>query len=90
MSTQAHAAPDRGVIGRLVALWRGSDAGLRRRLITIYAFLISFHVLIWVLLLASSAKYPVLLGLAPGPLASVCATPLTLITSLPLTTRLAS
>jgi len=65
MSTLASNASDRGMVGRALAIWRGADPGLRRRLVTIYALLIGFNVAIWAILLASSAKYAVLLGLAP-------------------------
>ncbi len=65
MSTLASDASDRGMVGRLLAIWREADPDLRRRLITIYALLIGFNIVIWAILLASSAKYAVLLGLAP-------------------------
>jgi high-affinity nickel-transport protein len=65
MSTRAQGAPDGGFVGRLATVWRQADPGLRRRLITIYALLIGFNALIWAILLVSSAKYAVLLGLAP-------------------------
>ena len=65
MSTRAQGAPDGGFVGRLATVWRQAGPGLRRRLITIYALLIGFNALIWAILLVSSAKYAVLLGLAP-------------------------
>jgi len=65
MSTQAQGTHDGGVVARLATVWRQADPGLRRRLITIYALLIGFNAIIWAILLVSSAKYAVLLGLAP-------------------------
>jgi len=58
--TQAH-----GLFGRFAALWRDAPLDLRRRLVTIYAVLIGFNVVIWGLLLLTSTNYPLLLGLAP-------------------------
>jgi len=58
-------APKGNFFGRTAALWRDADPSLKRRLVTIYAFLISANIIIWALLLVSSAKYGVLLALAP-------------------------
>ncbi len=65
MSTLTRTVHDRGVIGRLDTMWREAPPDLRRRLVTIYALLIGFNAVIWALLLLTSARYPLLLGLAP-------------------------
>jgi len=49
----------------LMRVWRGADAGLRRRLLVIYAVLAAANGLIWATLVISGARYPILLGLAP-------------------------
>lgn len=54
-----------GPLRRLSLVWREADPGLKRRLILIYSILISFNVAIWSALFLSSAKYGLLLGLAP-------------------------
>ena len=51
--------------GQLMALWKDADRDLRRRLAGIYALLIAFNIVVWVALLVSSARYGLLLGLAP-------------------------
>src|SRR5579859_7194087 len=50
---------------RLGRLWSEADPRLRRRLVIIYAVLIGFNLAVWGTLLLSSAKYGLLLGLAP-------------------------
>ena len=65
MSTMAHMAPDQGLLRRIARIWREADPGLRRRLVAIYTVLIGFNVVIWALLLLTSTRYPLLLGLAP-------------------------
>ena len=50
---------------RLVAVWRAADPDLKRRLTGIYAILIGFNLTVWAALLISSARYGLLLGLAP-------------------------
>ncbi len=64
MSTTAQ-SQDVGIFRRLALLWREADPGLRRRLVVIYTFLVSFNVGIWAALLLTAVKYPLLLGLAP-------------------------
>jgi high-affinity nickel-transport protein len=54
-----------GLLQRLAALWREADPDLKRRLIGIYTLLIGFNIAVWGALLLSSAKYGLLLGLAP-------------------------
>lgn len=54
-----------GTARRLVGAWRGADPALRRRLVGIYTVLIGFNVAVWGTLILSSARYPLLLGLAP-------------------------
>jgi high-affinity nickel-transport protein len=54
-----------GLLRRLAAVWRDADPGLKRRLIGIYAILIGFNIAVWSALLLSSARYGLLLGLAP-------------------------
>jgi high-affinity nickel-transport protein len=54
-----------GFAGRMAALWRNADPGLKRRLVGIYAILIGFNLAVWAALLLSSARYGLLLGLAP-------------------------
>lgn len=63
-STLPIARPD-GQPRRLAAVWREADPGLKKRLIGIYAILIGFNLAVWGALLLSSAKYGLLLGLAP-------------------------
>jgi nickel/cobalt transporter (NiCoT) family protein len=53
------------MIGRLLTVWREAPSDLKRRLLGIYAVLIGFNLAVWVALLLSSAKYGLLLGLAP-------------------------
>lgn len=54
-----------GLIKGVVGVWSEADPGLKQRLIGIYALLIGFNVAVWSALLLSSAKYGLLLGLAP-------------------------
>jgi high-affinity nickel-transport protein len=61
----AQGTPEGGFVERLASVWREADPGLRRRLLSIYAVLIGFNVVVWALLLVTSARYPLLLGLAP-------------------------
>jgi high-affinity nickel-transport protein len=49
----------------MLAVWRNADPALKRRLIAIYALLIGFNIAVWAALLLSSARYGLLLGLAP-------------------------
>jgi high-affinity nickel-transport protein len=51
--------------GRLTRVWRDAPPDLKRRLIGIYGLLIGFNVAVWATLLLSSARYGLLLGLAP-------------------------
>ncbi len=48
----------------MLRTWKEAPAGLRRRLVVIYALLIGFNALVWVLTLLASVRYPFLLGLA--------------------------
>lgn len=50
---------------RLARVWTSADPGLRRRLVGIYITLVVFNVVVWATLLVSSARYGLLLGLAP-------------------------
>jgi nickel/cobalt transporter (NiCoT) family protein len=61
--TKLHA--NGGLPRRLRAVWRDADPGLKRRLIAMYALLLSFNIVVWAALLFSAAKYGILLGLAP-------------------------
>jgi high-affinity nickel-transport protein len=54
-----------GVVSQVGAVWRNAPPDLRRRLIGIYAVLIGFNIAVWAALLLSSARYGLLLGLAP-------------------------
>jgi nickel/cobalt transporter (NiCoT) family protein len=54
-----------GFRSRMAALWRSADPGLKRRLIGIYILLIGFNIAVWAALFLSSARYGLLLGLAP-------------------------
>ncbi len=56
---------DQSTVGRIITIWRQAPSDLKRRLIGIYAILIGFNIGVWAALLLSSAKYGVLLGLAP-------------------------
>jgi high-affinity nickel-transport protein len=55
----------RGPVRRLAAVWRAAPRDLRRRLIAIYVVLVGFNIGVWASLLFSSARYGLLLGLAP-------------------------
>src|SRR5947209_7907606 len=57
--------PDSGVGARIAAVWQSASPDLRRRLVSIYALLIGFNVVVWAVLLLSSSRYGLLLGLAP-------------------------
>jgi nickel/cobalt transporter (NiCoT) family protein len=65
MNVATRSGTNRGFGGRLLAVWHEAPADLRRRLIGIYALLIGFNITVWTLLLISSARYALLLGLAP-------------------------
>ncbi len=52
------------MLNRFALIWKNAPPDLRRRLITIYTFLIVFNVAVWVALLVAAARYPLLLGLA--------------------------
>ncbi len=56
-------ARERGLFGRLAAIWREATPDLRRRLVSIYALLLTANVVVWALVLLSSLKYPKLLAL---------------------------
>jgi len=64
MNTLASHDRNGGMLSRLATIWREADPGLRRRLVTIYSFLIGLNIVMWALTLAVSVKYPVVLGLA--------------------------
>jgi len=65
MATLVKDTHDQGTVGRIITIWRQAPPDLKRRLIGIYVILIGFNVAVWAALLLSSAKYGVLLGLAP-------------------------
>jgi high-affinity nickel-transport protein len=65
MDTSTSGVDEPHLPNRLARVWTGADADLRRRLIIIYGGLIGFNVAVWVTLLISSARYGLLLGLAP-------------------------
>ncbi|HEX6506843.1 MAG TPA: HoxN/HupN/NixA family nickel/cobalt transporter [Chloroflexota bacterium] len=65
MATLAGIARDTGHVSRLLTVWREAPSDLKRRLVAIYAILIGFNIAVWGVLLLSSAKYGLLLGLAP-------------------------
>jgi high-affinity nickel-transport protein len=46
-------------------LWGQADPALRRRIVATYAILISLNLAVWGSVLLASARYPLLLGLAP-------------------------
>jgi high-affinity nickel-transport protein len=50
---------------RLITVWRDAPSDLKRRLVGIYAILAGFNIAVWTTLLLSSARYGLLLGLAP-------------------------
>src|SRR5690348_9981883 len=54
-----------GAIRRFAAVWQDAEPALKRRLIAIYALLIGFNVAVWAVLLFTSTRYSLLLGLAP-------------------------
>lgn len=65
MATPSGTVSDARYVSRLLNTWRHSPPDLRRRLVAIYAVLIGFNLVVWAALLLSSAKYGLLLGLAP-------------------------
>jgi high-affinity nickel-transport protein len=65
MATLAGVVRQSGYAGRLLTVWREAPPDLKRRLVGIYAVLIGFNLAVWAVLLLSSAKYGLLLGLAP-------------------------
>ncbi len=65
MATPVKDTHDPGTVGRIITIWRLAPPDLKRRLIGIYAILIGFNIGVWAALLLSSARYGVLLGLAP-------------------------
>ncbi|MDQ2745186.1 MAG: HoxN/HupN/NixA family nickel/cobalt transporter [Chloroflexota bacterium] len=65
MATLVKDPHDQSTVGRIITIWRQAPSDLKRRLIGIYAILIGFNIGVWAALLLSSAKYGVLLGLAP-------------------------
>jgi high-affinity nickel-transport protein len=65
MATMTGDLRGRGLLNRLVTVWRDAPRDLKRRLIGIYAILIGFNIGVWGVLLVSSARYGLLLGLAP-------------------------
>jgi len=52
------------MINRTLQLWRDASPAVRRRIVTIYAFLITLNVVVWLALLLEARRYPLLLGLA--------------------------
>jgi high-affinity nickel-transport protein len=65
MGTLPRNDQDQGMASRLIAVWSAADPDLKRRLVGIYAILIGFNLVVWAALLVSSAKFGLLLGLAP-------------------------
>ena len=53
------------MLHRVITAWKSASPDLKRRLLVIYAVVIGFNIAIWGALLLSSAKYGLLLGLAP-------------------------
>lgn len=54
-----------GFGGKLIRVWREADPSLRRKLAATYVVLISFNVAVWGAVILASARYGILLGLAP-------------------------
>jgi high-affinity nickel-transport protein len=54
-----------GAVGRVRALWSEAPRELKRRLLAIYALLITLNLAVWAALLIASTRYALLLGLAP-------------------------
>ncbi len=52
------------MLKRFALIWGNAPPDLRRRLVTIYTFLVVFNVTVWAALLVAAATYPLLLGLA--------------------------
>lgn len=65
MATLTGSARAPSFAGRLLAVWRDAPPDLKRRLVGIYAILAGFNIIVWGTLLISSARYGLLLGLAP-------------------------
>ncbi|MGH2443926.1 MAG: HoxN/HupN/NixA family nickel/cobalt transporter, partial [Chloroflexota bacterium] len=65
MATAARKSDGNDHASRLLSVWRGAPADLKRRIIGIYSILIGFNIAVWSALLLSSARYGILLGLAP-------------------------
>src|SRR5207248_4079381 len=65
MATPAESVREGGLFGRLATVWREAPPDLKRRLVGIYALLIGFNIAVWGAVLLSSARYGLLLGLAP-------------------------
>ncbi len=65
MATLTKDTRDQGPLNRLLTIWREAPPDLKRRLIGIYSILIGFNIAVWSTLILSSAKYGLLLGLAP-------------------------
>jgi high-affinity nickel-transport protein len=65
MATLAHSPSTTGPFARIVRVWHEAPHDLKRRLVCIYAVLIGFNLAVWAALLLSSARYGLLLGLAP-------------------------
>ena len=65
MDTASRHRRDGNVLNRLAAVWAEAPADLKRRVIVIYLVLVGFNIAIWAAVLLSSARYGLLLGLAP-------------------------
>lgn len=65
MTAQNDIRSHQNAAGRVLALWRQAPPDLKRRLVAIYATLIGFNLAVWAALFLSSARYGLLLGLAP-------------------------
>ncbi|GAC1400692.1 MAG: HoxN/HupN/NixA family nickel/cobalt transporter [Chloroflexota bacterium] len=65
MATQDISTREGSIVTRLRLVWREAPSDLKRRLIGIYTLLIGFNIAVWGTLLLSSARYGVLLSLAP-------------------------
>jgi high-affinity nickel-transport protein len=65
MATLTGTARGTGYVSRLLTVWRQAPPDLKRRLVGIYVILIGFNIAVWGALVLSSAKYGLLLGLAP-------------------------
>jgi nickel/cobalt transporter (NiCoT) family protein len=65
MRTRTRGGQNDGMVSRLATVWNEAPPDLKRRLVGIYVILIGFNLAVWGTLLLSSAKYGLLLGLAP-------------------------